>query len=327
MPQASLLIVIVNYRTAPLVLDCLRSLAVETARWTGSIRVVVTDNASGDDSVATIRGAIAAERWQGWCELLSLERNGGYAHGNNAAIAPALAAGAPPAYVWLLNPDTIVRPGALQELVRFMDEDPQVGIAGSRLEYPDGTPQQSAFRFHSLASEIESGLRFGPASRLLQRWVVAPPVSDVACRTDWVAGASMMIRREVFERIGLLDEGYFLYYEDVDFCRRAASAGWACGYVPASRVVHLVGRASGVTGNDRARRRRPAYWFEARRRYFLEHHGRLYLLLADAVWIAAFTLWRLRRALTGKPDADPPALLGDSIYHSSLNPFRRRSRL
>ncbi len=308
------LIVIVNYRTPGLTIDCLRSLEPEVAR-VGGVRVVVTDNLSGDDSVTRLHEAVAAHGWGGWCEVRPLPKNGGFAYGNNEGIRDSLRL-PELRYVLLLNPDTIVRPGAVSELLAFMDEHPEVGIAGSRLEDPDGTPQRSAFRFASAWSELEEGLRLGVASRLLARHVVAPPVSDVPCPTDWVAGASMMIRREVFDAVGLLDEGYFMYYEEVDFCLRAKRAGWPCWYVPASRVVHLVGQASGVTDTRKPRKRRPAYWFESRRRFFVKNRGRLYAMLADAAWIAGFSVWRLRRQVQRKPDTDPPRLLGDSIRHS-----------
>src|SRR5690606_15010874 len=99
---------------------------------------------------------------------------------------------------------------------------------------------------------------------------------------------SLMARREVFEEVGLLDDGYFMYYEEVEFCRRAARAGWACWHVPASRVVQLVGQASGVVQGTPARR--PAYWFESRRRYFITQHGRGVAVLADLAWLAALPL-------------------------------------
>lgn len=279
--------------------------------------VVVVDGASGDDSVAQLTRAIADEHWQQWVTFRPLEKNGGFAYGNNAAIREALAADDAPEYVLLLNPDTIVRPAALRSLVDWLDQHPKVGLLGSRLEDPDGTPQSSAFRFPSLLGELEDALRWGVATRVLSRWRVATPPSDEACRADWVAGASMLVRREVFEQIGLLDENYFMYYEEVDFCRRAANAGWACWYEPASRVVHLVGQASGVT-DTKQRRRRPAYWFNSRRRYFLQHHGKLYTLATDATWALAYALWRCRRLVQRKEDRDPPRLLLDFVRHSAL---------
>lgn len=308
------LVVIVNYRTADLTIDCLRSLRNEVAD--GMTRVIVTDNASGDDSPDRIEEAVHQNGWGQWASLMRLPKNGGFAYGNNQAIRAGLDAEAPPKYVWLLNPDTVVRPGALASLQQFLQTHPRVGIVGSRLEDPDGTPQTSAFRFPSLASELDGSLRLGFVTRLLRRYRVAPPPPDAPTRTEWVAGASMLIRREVFEAIGLMDEAYFMYYEEVDFCRRALNAGWECWYEPQSRVVHLVGQASGVTDRQQATKRRPAYWFESRRRYFLSHLGRFRTLLADTLFMGGFSLWRLRRRVQGKPDRDPARFLGDFFSHS-----------
>ena len=310
-----LLVVIVNYRTPGLTIDCLRSVESEVQSLPGT-RVVVTDNASGDNSVEKIKAAIESEGWGDWVSFQPLERNGGFAYGNNAAIRPALLSPNPPTYILLLNPDTIVRPNALKALVDFMDSRPDVGIAGSRLEDPDGTPQRSAFRFHSILSELEFGLRIGIVSKLLSNWIVAPPVSDETYQTDWVAGASMIVRREVFESAGLMDEEYFMYYEEMDFCLQAKRAGWSCWYVPESHIVHLVGQASGVTDTKRPPKRLPQYWFDSRERYFLKNHGWLYTAGADAALIVGFALWRLRRVIQGKPDLDPPNFLSDVLQNS-----------
>jgi N-acetylglucosaminyl-diphospho-decaprenol L-rhamnosyltransferase len=310
-----LLVVIVNYRTPDLTIDCLRSLVHEVESLPGT-RVVVSDNASGDGSVEKISTAIATEGWGDWVSLMPLERNGGYAFGNNAVIRPALESADPPTYFLLLNPDTIVRPGALKILVDFMNQHPQVGIAGSRLEDPDGTPQCSAFRFQTFLSELDSGLRLGLVSNLLTKWVVAPPISEEVCQTDWVSGASMIVRSDLFEEVGLLDEEYFMYFEEMDFCLQAKKSGWTCWYVPQSRVVHLVGQSSGVNNPKLTPKRRPQYWFDSRRRYFVKNYGWLYAGLADTLWIFGFALWRVRRVIQGKPDSDPPQLLGDFIRNS-----------
>jgi N-acetylglucosaminyl-diphospho-decaprenol L-rhamnosyltransferase len=310
----SLLVVIVNYRTPNLTIDCLRSLVDEVVALPG-VQVVVTDNASGDDSIAQINAAITAEGWNGWVTFMPLDCNGGFAYGNNAAICPALAAAQPPDYVLLLNPDTVVHPGAIRTLLDFMHQHPEAGIAGSRLEDPDGTPQRSAFRFHSFLSELDGSFRIGLVSKLLDRWIVAPPVSDTPCETDWVAGASMMIRRQVFESAGLLDEGYFMYYEEMDFCLQSRRSGWTCWYVPESRVIHLVGQSSGVT-NMKQPKRLPQYVFDSRRRYFLKNHGWLYTALTDACWAVGFSLWKVRQTLQGKQNFDPPQLLKDFMGNS-----------
>ena len=310
-----LLIVIVNYRTPELTAACLHSLRAEAAALPGT-RVVIVDNASGDGSAEKIQAAIHAEGASAWAELLPLEANAGFAAGNNAAIAPALAGDDPPDYVLLLNPDTEVRPGAVQALAAFMETRPDAAIAGSRLEHPDGTPQHSAFRFHSAASEFDGALRLGLVSKLLARRIVAPPISDEAIRTDWVSGASMMIRRQVFEDVGLLDDGYFLYYEEMDFCLAARRAGRQCWYVPESRVVHLVGQATGVDAPTTAPKRRPPYWFEARRRFFVKNYGGLRAAAADAAWIAGYCLWTVRRLVQRRPNPDPPRLFRDFLRHS-----------
>jgi N-acetylglucosaminyl-diphospho-decaprenol L-rhamnosyltransferase len=310
-----LTVVIVNYRTANLTIDCLHSLVSEVRSLPGT-KVIVTDNDSGDDSVERIGSAIETEGWGDWASLMPLELNGGFAYGNNAAIRPELNSANPPDYILLLNPDTVVRPGALKTLVDFMNKHPDVGIAGSRLEDPDGTPQRSAFRFHTVLSELESGIRLGAISKILSKWIVAPPVSDEIHQTDWVAGASMIVRREVFETAGLMDEDYFMYYEEMDFCLQAKKAGWSCWYVPQSRVVHLVGQSSGVTDTKRPPKRQPQYLFDSRRRYFIKNYGWLYTALADHAWASGFALWRVRRAIQGKPDSDPPKALSDFMRNS-----------
>ena len=315
--DTSLLVVILNYRTSSLTIDCLHSLADEVQSLPGT-KVAVVDNDSGDRSLEEIQAAVTANNWSDWVSVKASGRNGGYAFGNNAAIRPALAGNNPPDYILLLNPDTTVRPLALKTLLEFMVANPQVGIAGSRLEEPDGTPQCSAFRFHTFWSEIDSSMRLGLVSQLLAKWVIAPEVSEVAHVTDWVAGASMIIRRQVFADIGLLDEDYFMYYEELDFCFQAQRAGWSCWYVPDSRVVHFVGQSSGVTNTKIPPKRRPKYWFESRQRFFLKNYGFFYTVLADTLWMLGFTTWRIRREIQQKPDNDPPQLLGDFWQNSAI---------
>lgn len=313
--NSSVLIVIVNYRTPELTIDCLHSLVPEVRSQPG-MRVVITDNASGDRSVELIQQEIEGQSWS-WATMMPLPENKGFAYGNNAAIRVALNSAQPPDYFLLLNPDTVVRPQGVTELVTFLQQNPLIGIAGSRLENPDGSPQRSAFRFHTIWSEINSGLRLGIVSRLLSSKVVAPPVPTTACQVDWVAGASMLIRRQVFQDVGLMDEAYFLYYEEIDFCLQAKKAGWNCWYVPQSRVVHLVGQSSGIDSAKLKKNRLPKYWFESRQRYFRKNHGWLYTIATDSIWAICHSLWQLRRIMQNKPDNDPPKLLRDFISNSS----------
>jgi GT2 family glycosyltransferase len=312
--MSSTAIVIVNYRTPGLVVDCLRSLAGDRLTERG-LRVVVVDNASGDDSVATLLNAIRKDGWD-WVSLLPLDRNGGFAFGNNAAFRELLGEENPPGYIWLLNPDTIVRPGAATALIAFMEAHPEAGIAGSRLEFPDGTPQTAAFRFPSLLGELEDTVRLGPVSRALRNFRVPIPARNVEHRCGWVNGASMIVRREVFDCIGLMDDGFFLYFEETDFCRRARDAGWPVWHVPASRVVHLEGQSTGVTGANLAKKPRPRYWFDSRARYYRKHHPGAYAFLADLIWIVCFGSWRIQRRLRRKPDPDPPGLWKDFARHA-----------
>lgn len=313
----SVAIALVNYCTPDLTVDCLRSLQKELADWPGC-EVVVADNASPDGSGAVIAKAIEDNGWSSWARVLAMPKNGGFSYGNNAVIREQLAKADPPDYVWLLNTDTILRPGALRTLVDFMEANPEVGFAGSRLEHPDGALQCSAFRFPSILGELEASINLGIATRLLKPWMVAPTLSDETARYDWLSGASMLIRRPVFDDIGLMDEEYFLYFEEVDFCRRAAKHGWSCWYVPQSRVIHLVGRSTGVTGDAGRGKRRAAYWFQSRRRYFIKHHGLAYAAIADLALGIGTTFSMLRHAIEGKASAIPQYFLHDLARQSAL---------
>jgi len=311
----SVLIVIVNYRTPHLVIDCLRSLAGEVAANPSlQIRVVVADGCSQDDSVPLIEAAIAAQSWDHWASLVALEVNGGFSYGNNAVIRPALQSSNPPDYIWLLNPDTVVLPGALAPLVAFLETHPQAGFVGSRLENEQGVVEGSAFRYPSVLGELESGARLGLLSRLLKRWIVSPPAPSSLSQCDWVSGASLMVRRQVFEQIGLLDESFFLYFEEVDLCRRGRQAGWLTFYVPQSRVLHYAGKSTGVTGSNE--RRRPPYWLQARRHYFMKHLGRWGTLTADLAWALGFLSYRIRERLQGKRPRAPSHSLRDFIRYN-----------
>lgn len=309
-----LLAVIVHYRTPALAVECLRSIAPEMAGNPGW-RAVVVDNVSADGSAEQIAAALRSEGWTGWASLQVAERNGGFAYGNNQALRPALASEDPPEFVHLLNPDTLPRPGAVGALLEFMETHPRVGIAGSRLEGRDGNVQRSAFRFYSLAGELETTISLRVLTRLLADFVVAPPPREEEHQTDWVCGASMMIRRSVFDDAGLFDERYFLYFEEADFCLQARRAGWPCWYVPVSRVVHLGGQSTGV--NDLTTPM-PPYWFRSRRHYLLKNHGIAHLLAANFVWLGGSALRTLRRRLQGRVDPSPPRMLSDFIRLSFL---------
>lgn len=315
----SVQVVIVHYRTAHLLIECLRSLAEQVPGYPGRASVVVVDNQSQDGSVQRIAQAIASEGWSDWATLVESPVNGGFAYGNNHAIRPALAGSNPPDLFWLLNPDTKAYPGAMAALARFLAEHPKAGLAGGSLEERPGELWPYAFRFPTLLSELDGGLALGVASRLLSRWSILRPMGDQPASVDWVSGASLMVKREVFEAIGLMDDNYFLYYEETDFCLQAQRAGWECWYVPESRVFHVAGASTGLVDRPPEPRRLPRYWFESRRRFFVKNRSRAYAMATDAVWIAAYLLRRARYVLQGKRDAyQPPQLLGDFVRNSSL---------
>jgi GT2 family glycosyltransferase len=310
--SARVLIVIVNYRTAALAVEALRALASQNPGGNGA-RVVVTDNASGDGSVEHLHAAISREGWGRWASVVPLGRNGGFAYGNNAGIRIALASPESFEYVMLLNPDTVARPGAVEVLLGFMDANPGAGIAGSSLEDATGRLDCSAHNFPSPLGELEGGARLGILSRIFAAYAVSPRVRDETHPCDWVSGASMLIRTDVIRQVGLLDEGYFLYFEEVDFCHRARSAGWTVWYVPDSRVVHLEGASTGVTVTGR---RRPAYWYDSRRRYFLKHFGKAGLVAADVLLTIGRASYLVRRALrlgASSASSDPRHFMKDLI--------------
>jgi N-acetylglucosaminyl-diphospho-decaprenol L-rhamnosyltransferase len=290
-----LLVVILNYRTPSFTAECLASLEPEVSKL-GDCHVVVVDGGSGDGSAEKL-GALIQERYGGWAELLPLQHNGGFAYGNNAALRRWLYSAQPPRYYYLLNPDTCVRPGALSAILRFAELHPRAGLIGSRCENADGSARPSSFRFHSALGELESEAALGPLSRLLSPFAVAPQPASRPVRADWVSGAAMLIRRDLLETVGLLDEGYFLYYEETDFARRAAAAGFECWYVPESRVVHYCGKSTGITGEAAPYTRVPTYWYASRRRYFTKHHGRFYAAMADAAFLTGASIRRTRQAL------------------------------
>lgn len=316
-----LLVVIVNYKAHKLVLNAVQS-AITQLR-PHEDHIVIVDNDSKDDSVVEIEKTIAEKNWNNSVTLIASDINGGFSYGNNVGVNHFTKDGKLLFdFVLLLNPDTVVKDNAVNNLINFMDNNPKAGITGSRLEGEDGVVQCSSFRFPSVLSELDSSLRFGYVSKLLDKYRVPKPIPNKSEKTDWVAGASMMIKKAVFDDIGLMDEDYFLYFEETDFCLQANRAGWETWYVPQSRVIHFVGQSTGVVSGDTRKRRRPTYWFESRQRYFMKNHGVFYTMLADLAWGIGFLFWRIRRFLQNKPDTDPNKMLIDfwknSIFFSWL---------
>jgi GT2 family glycosyltransferase len=232
-------VVIVNYRSYPELRGCLASLD----RSTTPAHTIVVDQHS--DSAAAAR---IAEEFPDVL-LIRMDRNTGFAAGVNRGARDARAR-----YLLLLNPDTIVQPDLLGWLADWLDAHPDVGVAGPRLQNEDGSIQASARRFPDYTTAIAGRsswlTRALPGNKLSQRNLPGLDVSgDTALDVDWISGACMMVRREVFDAVGGMDEGFFLYWEDADFCRRVSRAGWRTIYCPTVGALHAGGRSSRHAGD------------------------------------------------------------------------------
>jgi len=244
-------VVIVSYRCGPMLRECLQSLRDHAPA--GGLRITVVDNASGDGTADV--GHEFPE-----VTLIELEENVGFSAGNNRVLRETTAE-----YVLVLNPDTRLCAGTLDTLLRLMDADRRIGIAGCRLEQEDGTFDHAARRaFPTPASALGHFLRIGrseraPASLAAYR---APDVGEGP--VDAINGAFMLMRRAMLDEIGLFDEGYWMYMEDLDLCYRAARAGWITWYEPSVRAVHI---KAGTSGRHRGLRLNYAFHYGMYRYY------------------------------------------------------------
>lgn len=314
--MSKLLIVTVNYRTAALTIKCLASVAADLSNLPDSLQMVVVDNDSGDGSFEIIEEAIAENGWGEWAVVVRAECNGGFSYGNNYAIRPALKSDEPPEYIWLLNPDAETLEGAGMALIEFLDNHHKAGLATSQYVDPEDGPKAMAFRRFSALSELVSNLRLGLLDRLLPNTIIPIAPKDQPYQADWLSGTSLMIKREVFNEVGLMDEDYFLYFEETDFCLQAKRKGWQLWYVPESKIYHYIGASTGFHDTGDREPRRPRYWFESRRRFFIKNYGPAYAALADIMHIAGHSLWQARRMIQRKPNFDPPFYLRDFFSNS-----------
>lgn len=241
--SADLLVVIVNYRTPDLTIQCLESLIPQAADVPG-MRVVVTDNASGDDSVPRIQAAIAARGMAPWCRVVPLPRNGGFAYGNNRGIE----AGSRARYVLLLNSDTIVHGHCLRRCLDVMDAGPDIGALSCRLLNADGSIQNAARRFPSPVRLTARALGLPDKLPRLFAWAnLDHPGWDRSTQSrdvEWLGGAFLMLRADVLATIGLLDEGFFFYGEDIEINHRIMRAGYRRRYECQETTTHLGGASS-----------------------------------------------------------------------------------
>jgi GT2 family glycosyltransferase len=281
-------VIIVNWNTRDLLCQCIDSL-IQTINKIDT-EILVVDNGSSDGS-----GDMVRERFPG-VKLIENRRNLGFARANNQAMA--LAKGR---YFLLLNPDTQVKEGALEKILSFMDTHLETGIAGGQLLNSSGTKQNSVANFPSLATEL--------LNKRFLRWLF-PEKFPGKERTyhdpidvDSVIGACMMVRRTAIEQVGLLDEDYFLFLEETDWCYRMKKAGWKVYHMPTAEILHFQGK-SAETEKGKAR----IEYYRSRYHYFKKNKGsfqstilligliiKLSIELTFAAIACVFTLFKVKK--------------------------------
>jgi len=319
----ALLSVLLNWRSAGMTLQAAEAALTALQGIDGAL--VIVDNDSGDGSFEAMTAAV---RDRGWdigpqqVRVIQSGRNGGFGAGNNVGIRAGLPGGVRPDYVYILNSDAFPAPDAIVALLDHLQRHSATGFAGSFIHGPDGDPHRTACRFPSIAGEFEQQARFGPVSRLLAGSIVAQPIPVRTGRVDWLAGASLMIRMDVLDQIGLFDETFFLYFEETELCHRASKAGWPADYVVESRVSHIGSASSGMKEWARI----PEFWLDSRLHYFIKTQGRGTAVLATLAHLAGGVLWRARLLIQTKTRGDPPGYLRDMAAHGLRKAFGQPSR-
>ncbi len=291
-------VVIINYKTANLTVDCLTSFLGEMEGIDG--RVMIVDNNSGDGSVDVLRTWLKEHDKNNIVTLIESPTNSGFSGGNNLGICAAEAE-----YYLLLNSDTIVHKDAIKILLQTAEDYPEAGLVSPRLEWPDATPQESCFRYHTPIAELIGAAATGPLTKLFKGHVVALEVSDMEVRPQWTSFACVLIRAQVFKDVGLLDDGFFMYYEDAELCYRARQAGWQIVHTPYAHVVHLRGGSSLVKSRMAAKKRLPRYYYASRSRFYYLLYGRTGLTLANVLWGVGVVLRKLRDVIERRESSLP----------------------
>lgn len=304
-PDVSVLIV--TYNSLPFVLDCLRS--VELAASSSRIEVLVADNASTDGTADAVRNAAPS------VVVIDMGSNLGFAAANNRLLESARGR-----YALLLNGDAFPDPGALDELVAFADAHPQAGVIAPRLLNADRTDQRTARSFPSPAAALwgrRSPLtRTFPNNRWSKRYLGEPPREGTeAFEVDWVSGACLMAPLDLLRRLGGLDEGFFMHFEDADLCKRIKGTGRGVWCVPTALVVHLEGASRRGWPVSQVRYfHRGAYRFYAKH-YLTGSRATLRpvaagLLSARAAGVVGVNAAARRKALRSRPAHEAPAESG-----------------
>ncbi|OGO25492.1 MAG: hypothetical protein A2W33_05655 [Chloroflexi bacterium RBG_16_52_11] len=264
-------IIIVSWNTRELTRQCLESIFSSPEAF--ECEVFVVDNASTDGSSQMVRENFPH------AQVLGNAQNAGFAAANNQAIG--LSTGR---YVLLLNSDTVVKPGALDRLVEFMDAHPQAGAAGARLLNPDGSQQYSCSPAPTLAREVRRMFHL-PGVRSDGYYEMKDWDSQRPVKVDVLLGACLLLRRLALEQVGLMDEGYFMYSEEVDLCHRIQVAGWQLYWMPRATVVHFGGQSTRQASEEMF-----LHLYESKLRYFRKYHGRATVVLYKLVLTGASLL-------------------------------------
>jgi N-acetylglucosaminyl-diphospho-decaprenol L-rhamnosyltransferase len=251
-------IIIVSWNVRDLLRSCLGS--IERERDAVSLEVIVVDGASADGSVAMVKADFP------WVRLIARSENVGFPKGNNLGMAEARGR-----YLLLLNPDTELVAGALSTLLDYIEQEPGVGVLAPQLLNPDGSVQSSRRRFPTLVTALFESTWLQPLApaAVLRRYYALDLPDDRPADVDWLMGACLLAPRRVVDAVGPLDEAYFMYSEELDWCRRIKEAGWRVVYLPAAQVVHHQGKSS-----DQAVAARHISFQRAKLRYFRKYHGR-----------------------------------------------------
>jgi len=312
-----LAVIIVNYKTPELTLTCVASLDARLPEEDFAPKIYIVENSSDDGSHELFSAAFDG---RSDIEIIQSNRNDGYGAGNNLVLR-SIVASKEFDYVWLLNPDTVLLTG-IPEQVQALLAQPRTAAVGARLEDPDSTPQNSAFRFPSFLSEFLQAANLGILDRWFGRWRVVQPMPDTVASTDWLAGASVIFKVEALRDVGIFDEAYFLYFEEVDLFRRLDAAGWQSWYAPEMRLIHHVGASTGISDHRRRKCEMPDYWYASRSRFFRKQHGAIGAVCVDLCWLAGRCIYLFSRLLLRRRDSS--AVKGCRIL--AFNPLIRTRR-
>jgi N-acetylglucosaminyl-diphospho-decaprenol L-rhamnosyltransferase len=296
-----LAIIIINFRTPQYTLDCLASLVPERADLPG-LQVVLIENASGDDSEPRLRAGLAEHGWSDWVTFLPQEKNLGFAGGNNAGFRHVLAQPDAPDFILLLNSDTLVHRGCLKTALARIQAEPDIGVLSCMLRNRDGSVQNVCRRFPSPGRETVRALGLPYVFRGAFEWAELEDGSwnreTTARDVEWVGGAFMLMRTETVRQLGGLDESFFFYGEDIEFCHRMGRHGLRVFFDPAGSITHFGGGSSDPT--RLADRRKEILIWKARFHVQRQCYGAWAAAWIRFLYITVFTAKVVFLFLTGR---------------------------